>query len=222
VSSLQGRAPGPGGPGGIRTHDSRTESPGSSDERAPTTCLESRRPPGGGLRLACAVTSNPGWSRRRESNPRQPAWKEQGHASTPGLIVNPSDSKIGVKPGLAGTTAGAQLPRMQSRNAPGKLGGKRRYSEIHCQHLAASPEDGPPALLDRQWDRLPEGPLRFQTYTQIEVAARGLRQGIASESEQPRPDGRARPIVSAGRSSCPDLVIRLQRQARLLAPPPRK
>jgi hypothetical protein len=47
----------------------------STAERAPPSCLRSRRPPFGGLRLACVVTSDAGWSGRRESNPRQPAWK---------------------------------------------------------------------------------------------------------------------------------------------------
>jgi hypothetical protein len=46
-----------------------------SDELGPTTCLKSRRPPFGSPRLACVVTSNARWSGRRESNPRQPAWK---------------------------------------------------------------------------------------------------------------------------------------------------
>jgi len=43
---------------------------GSTADPAPTTCLKSRRPPFGGPRLACVVTSSPGWSGRRESNPR--------------------------------------------------------------------------------------------------------------------------------------------------------
>jgi hypothetical protein len=47
----------------------------SSAERAPTTYLESRRPPFGGPRDACLVTSSRAWSGRRGSNPRQPAWK---------------------------------------------------------------------------------------------------------------------------------------------------
>ena len=39
-------------------------------KRAPIACLESRRPPVGGPRLACVVTSNGRWGGRRESNPR--------------------------------------------------------------------------------------------------------------------------------------------------------
>ena len=69
------------GPGGIRAHDSRVWSPASRDEPAPTACLKSRRPPKSGPRLACVVTSNAEWSGRRGSNPRQPAWKEEGHPS---------------------------------------------------------------------------------------------------------------------------------------------
>jgi hypothetical protein len=42
-------------------------------EPASTTCLQSRRPPLGGPRVACVVTSNRRWSGRRGSNPRQPA-----------------------------------------------------------------------------------------------------------------------------------------------------
>jgi len=42
----------------------------SSACRRLCTCLESRRPPFGGPRLACVMTPSVGWSGRRESNPR--------------------------------------------------------------------------------------------------------------------------------------------------------
>ncbi len=41
------------------------------------TCLKSRRPPFGGPRRACVVTASSEWSGKRDSNPRQPAWKDQ-------------------------------------------------------------------------------------------------------------------------------------------------
>jgi hypothetical protein len=88
---------------GIRSHGSQIKTPGSfqrasksrgssaagkparwcggGSKGAPTTCLRSRRPPSGGPCLACVVTSSPTWSGRWESNPRQPAWKEEGHPS---------------------------------------------------------------------------------------------------------------------------------------------
>jgi len=51
----------------------------SCESRAQMPCLKGTRLPSDGPRLACVVTSSPTWSGRRGSNPRQPAWKEEGH-----------------------------------------------------------------------------------------------------------------------------------------------
>ena len=54
----------------IKSRQPMCESVWRRAKRAPTTCLESRRPPFGGPRLACVVTLRVAWGGRRESNPR--------------------------------------------------------------------------------------------------------------------------------------------------------
>jgi hypothetical protein len=57
------------------------------------TCLQSRRPPFGGPRDACVVTSRGRWSGRRESNPRQPAW-EAGFPGHPSVALTPPGDSL--------------------------------------------------------------------------------------------------------------------------------